>query len=272
MGSVERVASFPMYNLPEITWALDSFWAALARRLKSAGLESVPDRLTHGRHLADFWNDPNLLISQCCGYDVLHRYRDILLPIAAPEYSAPGCQGENSCSVVVVASACPFDDVKEMFGSVAAINGPESHSGMSTLRHLVARHNVGGKFFSDVKVTGSHLTSLEMIRGGAADVAAIDSVTLCHIRRYRPQALAGIRELGTTYRAPAPPFVVRSDLPADEVEAIRRSLFELFEDRSLVGCRDAMLLKRLAPATRDDYWLVGAFEDYAAKAGYERLQ
>ena len=272
MESIGRVASLPMYNRSEISWALDSFWAALARRLRLAGLKGVPDKLTSDRPVNELWNDPKLLISQCCGHDVVHRYRDTLVPIATPEYSAPGCLAENYCSVVMVARDSAFQDVREMFGAVAAINGPESHSGMSTLLQLVAKHHVGGKFFSEVKVTGSHQSSLDLIRSRKAHVAAIDSVTLAHIRKYCPQALVGIRELGTTYRAPAPPFVVRSDLPAREAEMIRQSLFELFEDAALIGCRDALLLKRLVPATSDDYWIVGAYKDYAAKAGCETLQ
>ena len=261
-----------MYDLPEISWALDQFWSNWTRRLRAAGVPDLPAKLTHGRHFSELMDDPNLLVSQCCGYDILHRYRETLMPIATPEYTAPGCIGGNYCSVVVVSDNSRFDDVRQMHDTVAAINGPESHSGMSALRQLVADHHVDGKFFSDVIVTGSHLASLALIRRGDAEVAAIDTVTLALIRRHRPQALAGIRELGTTYCAPAPPFVVSSNLPAEQVALITATLFDLFADPTLIGCLDVMMLQRICPASREDYWIINAFEQHASMAGYAELR
>ena len=213
-----RTASLPMYDLPEVRAATAAFWTSLAGNLRRQGLGDVPDRLAHDRPVAELWSDPGLLISQCCGYDVMHSYSNRLRPVATPEYAAPGCQGGSYSSMVVVADDCPFGDVREMRGVVAVINGSESHSGMSALRHLVSNRHVDGQFFSDVKVSGSHLASLEMIRQREADVAAIDCVTLALFERHLDDATRGVRILGQTYRAPAPPYVVRVSTPADEIE------------------------------------------------------
>ncbi len=267
-----RTASLPMYDLPEIRAATAAFWASLAGNLRRHGLADVPDKLLHDRPVSDLWSDPDLLISQCCGSDVVHSYNSRLLPVAAPEFAAPGCLGGTYCSMVVVADDCPFDDVRDMRGAVAVINGSESHSGMSSLRHLVSGRHVDGRFFSDVKVSGSHLASLEMIRRRDADVAAIDSVTLALIQRHLDDATRGVRVLGQTYRAPAPPYVVRVSTPADEIEKVRAALVETFDDRSLADCREILLLKGVTLATQEDYWVFDDFQDYADRLGYPVLQ
>jgi len=267
-----RTASLPMYDLPEVRAATAEFWASLAGNLRRHGLADVPDKLVHDRPVSDLWSDPDLLISQCCGSDVVHSYSSRLLPVATPEYAAPGCLGGTYSSMVVVADDCPFDDVHDMRGAVAVINGAESHSGMSALRHLVSGRHVDGRFFSDVKVSGSHLASLEMIRRREADVAAIDSVTLALIQRHLDDATRGVRVLGQTYRAPAPPYVVRVSTPADEIEKVRAALVETFDDRSLADCREILLLKGVTLATQEDYWVFDDFQDYADRLGYPVLQ
>ena len=108
-----RTVSLPMYDLPEIRAAPAAFWASLAANLRRHGLADVPDKLTHDRPLSDLWSDPDLLISQCCGSDVVHSYNSRLLPVATPEFAAPGCLGATYCSMVVVADDCQFNDVRD---------------------------------------------------------------------------------------------------------------------------------------------------------------
>ncbi len=261
-----------MYDLPEVRAATAAFWASLAGNLRRHGVADVPEKLTHDRPVSELWSDPGLLFSQCCGYDVVHGYNDRLLPIATPEYATPGCLGGTYSSMVVVADDCPFDDVRDMRGAIAVINGAESHSGMSALRHLVSGRHVDGRFFTDVKISGSHLASLEMIRRRKADVAAIDSVTLALIQRHLDGAMRGLRVLGETYRAPAPPYVVRVSTPTDEIEQIRAALVETFDDRSLADCRETLFLKGVTLANKDDYRVLDEFEDYAGRLGYPVLQ
>ncbi|MBT3559311.1 MAG: PhnD/SsuA/transferrin family substrate-binding protein [Rhodospirillales bacterium] len=263
-----RAASLPMYSMPETRAARDTFWTALANNLRSHGITDVPDNLTHDMSVLNLWNDENLLISQCCGYDVVKPYKDKLLPIATPIYNSSSCVAEYYCSLVIVPEDSPFDDISQMKGTIGAINGPESHSGMSSLRQLIAGTHSGGDFFSELKVSGSHEASLHMIKSGQADVAAIDSVSLSLIKRYRPDHASGFRVLGTTYRAPAPPFVVRASMPENDVEKIRVALLETFQGPATESCREAMLLSGVVSATAADYWVMNAFEDYATNRGF----
>ena len=272
MGRAEMVtASFPMYNFPQIRGHIDAFWAGLSSNLRKSGLQNVPDNLSHDCHLCDLWDNPELLISQCCGFDVINRYKGWLKPIATPHYNAPGCVGENYCSRIVVAADCPYHDVRDMAGVVAVINGPESHSGMSALRHLVTNCQVEGRFFSSIKTSGSHAVSLELIRQGKADVAAIDSVTLALLERYQPDAMDGLKVLGNTYAAPAPPYVVKASMPDEDVKKVQNALLETFRDRSLSSCRDNLLLKDITLTKQEDYWLHEAFAEHALKRGFSML-
>src|SRR5918994_4527340 len=169
-------ASLPMYDLPELRPALDALWTGLARHLAREGVPDVPRALTHGASLDALWSSPDLLFSQCCGYDLLNGYAGALHPLATPCYSAPGCVGPAYASVVVVAESSPASSLEDLRGSVCAINGWSSHSGMSALRALIAPQSRGGRFFERIEVSSSHRASLAMVARGEADVAAIDCV------------------------------------------------------------------------------------------------
>lgn len=271
-GARLATASLPMYDLPGVRNAHDAFWAVLAQNMRNQGVNNVPDHLTRNRHLKTLWNDSDLLMSQCCGYDVVHGYRGVLRPIATPKFAAFGCLGENYCSSIVVADNCPYRDVRDMSGTIAVINGPDSHSGMSSLHHLVARRHVDGRFFSAVLISGSHADSLEMVRRNQAHIAAIDSVTLALLCRYERHTMDGLKILGTTYTAPAPPYVVRANLPDNEVKKITCALVETFDEPTLAGCRAQLLLTGLTLASQEDYWILEAYKDQTAKHGFPSLQ
>lgn len=265
-------ASFPMYDMPEVRSATDALWTSLAKNLIANGIANVPEKLQHDKPVRSLWSDTQLLISQCCGYDVVDRYKGLLKPVATPKFKAQGCLGENYCSAIVVAVDCQFKSVRQMAGKVAVINGPESHSGMSSLRHLVSTCHLDGKFFSDVKVSGSHIASLDMVRHGLADVAAIDSVTLSLLDQHRDGTMDNLKILGTTYHAPAPPYVVSAAISDADLEKVQDALVATFNDPELANCREQLLLDGLALASQEDYWLHEAFKDHAQKRGFPTLQ
>ena len=259
------VASMPMYDIPEVRAALDSLWHGLAANLRREGLRDVPKGLVHGRRLNQLWNDPDLWFSQCCGYDLVNGYADRLIPIATPRYGAPECDGYDYASVIVVGEDNEADDVLDMRGAVCVINGPNSHSGMNALRALVAPVSERGRFFTHVKVSGNHAGSLEMIKRGEADVAAIDCVTYALLGRYRPDALAGIRKLGRTYPAPGIPYVTRATLAEDTIARMRAAVFQTFADPALATVRQALLLQGIQEIHLSEYKRILEFQEFSAR-------
>jgi ABC-type phosphate/phosphonate transport system substrate-binding protein len=269
---VMRIASMPMYDILEVRKALDDYWAGLRRHLLREGISDLPETLEHGRHLRDLWGDPKLIFSQCCGYDIVKGYAGKLRPVATPHYGAPGCKGYKYASVIVVSEKVEADDVLEMRGAVCVINGPESHSGMSSIRALVAPVSNGGRFFSLVKTSGAHANSLKMLRRGEADVAAIDCVTYAILEAYRPDALSGCRRLGRTYRAPGIPYVTLRSEDSDNVARMRTAIFRSFADPALATARHALFLKDIEALAPDAYDEIRAFESFADKHDYSLLQ
>jgi len=264
-------ASLPMYDLPEVRPALDALWDGLARHLTREGVAEVPSGLTHGAPLDALWSSADLLLSQCCGYDLLNPYAGALRPLATPSYRAPGCVGPAYASVVVVAENSPAHRLEDLRGGVCAINGWSSHSGMSALRALFAPLSAGGRFFARIEVSGSHRASLAMVARGAADVAAIDCVVHALLVRHRPAAVAGTRPLGHTAQAPAPPFVTRAAASVDTVARLLAGLFRAFEDRSLEAARADLLLAGIELLPLAAYDRIKGFERFAAQRGYPVL-
>ena len=210
-------------------------------------------------------------MSQCCGYDIVNRYAGRLQPIATPHFGAAECLGCDYASVVVVAEQSEATDVLDMRGATCVINGPESHSGMNALRGLVAPVSRDGRFFTTVRVSGSHETSLTMIRRGEADVGAIDCVTYALLERYRPQALAGLRKLGRTYRAPGLPYVTGRRIDDDGIARMRMALFSAFADPDLVAARQALLLEDIEILPDEAYARMREIEDFATRYGFSLI-
>lgn len=267
-----RVASIPMYDMPETCAALDALWAGLARHLRAEGVGEVPDSLVHGRPLSQLWGDPGLLFSQCCGYDVVNRYAATLSPVATPHYAAPGCAGADYASVIVVGEASPATDVLEMRGAVCAVNGHESHSGMNALRALVTPASRDVRFFAAVTVTGTHAASIALVQAGTADVAAIDCVTHALLSRYRGEALAGTRVLGWSDPAPAVPYVTRIGDGEETLARARAALARTFADPSLAAAREALLLGGIEVLPDSDYRRISEMQERAAREGYPVLR
>ncbi len=235
-------ASLPMYDMHETRKATNAFWQGVAWHMRHEGVEDVPGALLHDVDLHRLWSDPNLFFSQCCGFDVVHRYKDQLRVIGTPCFAAAGCGGSDYASFVVVAESCPFDDVLDMPGAIAVINGPESQSGMNALFTLVAPQGGDDLFFSEIKISGSHAGSLSMIQQNLAQVAAIDCMTYSLIERHRPETLAGTRRLGATYPAPAPPYVTQVSGGPERLARMRAALAEAFADANLRDVRGDLLL------------------------------
>ena len=242
-----------MYDLPEVRHATDALWRRMVQHLKREGISNVSQQLVHDRHLNDLWSDKNLLFSQCCGYDIVHRYRNRLQVLGTPWFDAPGCCKGNYASIVVVPEDSSYENVIDMLGSEVVINGPESHSGMNALFALVEPHSRDGKFFSEVIISGSHAESLATVRQGHADVAAVDCVTYELLSRYRPAVIDGTRALGWTYDAPAPPYVTCANIDVETVSHMQNALVATFNDPSLSDTLEMLLINKVEVSSTETY-------------------
>lgn len=269
---IGSIASLPMYDLPELRAATDAWWTGLARALRRAGLSGVPQRLARDGVFGAEWSDERLLLSQCCGWDLTHDRTDSLQPVATPVYAVEGCIGPYYRSLIVVRTGDPAVRLDELRGRVCAVNMSGSQSGCNTLRYSLARLARSGRFFRRVVETGAHAASLEAVRGGWADLAAIDCVTFTLLRAHRPASTAGLRVLARSRRAPALPYVTRAGVGPERLRVLRTGLMAALEEPALAEARATLRLAgfRILPASAYGYIL--SQERRAQALGYAHLR
>jgi ABC-type phosphate/phosphonate transport system substrate-binding protein len=237
-----------MYDLPEVRWATDAVWSAVAERLSAAGVRTPP-ALSRGPAVHQLWTDPALLLSQTCGNPYVRTYRDRLRLVATLRYAAPGCDGPHYSSVLVVRADAPGDGLADFCGAVCAVNSWDSLSGWVALAAALPEP----QFFRAALVTGAHADSVAAVAAGEADIAAIDCVTYALLQRHRPAATAGLRVIGRTALAPSLPLVTRRDVDDGTVEALQSALRGALADPALAEARAALLIEGIEILGEADY-------------------
>lgn len=241
------IASLPMYDWPEVSTATDAWWSGIARHLGVQLHLSRPDDFTQ------HWSSPGLLFSQTCGYPLTHAFRGVLRLVATPCYGVDGMRGAYYQSILLARSKAPLPSFR---GSVAAVNTPDSMSGMLALKLVFARYSSGGKFFSAARLTGGHLASLAAVQTGGADICAVDPVCMALAKTYRPDSLHGLVEVGRGPFVPGLPYVTR----LSNAEQLRRALSAALADPELAEVRNALFLVGQEPLSSTDYETIPALE------------
>ena len=265
------IANLAMYDLPEVAAANDALWSGMARALAREGLDGAPRALTRGVDLDQLWRGSELLFSQTCGYPLTHAYKDALRLVATPVYDAPGCNGTDYVSLIVVREADPVRQLSELRGRTAAITHTASQSGYSALRATVAHLAHQGRFFGKVVESGSHLNSLALVAAGEVDVCATDCVTHALLARHRPEALDGLRVLARSPAAPGLPYVTRARADDELVARLRAALFAALEDPDLAAARAALLLVGAEVLPISAYQPILAMAAQARALGYAEV-
>ena len=266
-----RIACLPWYELPETQAAQDSLWSILAQHLRRQGVRDVPECLTRGLSVLGMLADPELLFGQCCGYDLICGVAESIELVAAPRYSAPGCDGADYRSLVLVRNDCQADSPEGLRGSLCAINSFNSHSGTNALRGLVAPFSQNGRFFSKVKVSGAHLNSLALLHSGEVDVMAMDCILYALLNRHRPRALDGTRVLCWTEPVPAPPFITSVATEPDLMAKLREALSAALLDTASEVPTATMLLDGVEFLPLEAYSKIIDVEAAALRYGYKEL-
>ncbi|WP_229477206.1 phosphate/phosphite/phosphonate ABC transporter substrate-binding protein [Massilia rubra] len=261
--------AFPMYNVSaQVAADYEALFDALVDVLRADGMLDAVE-LEREPVLPDFWKRPDMLLSQTCGYPYLTQLREHVRLLATPAYEFDGCAGADYASALVVRDGSGIATLADARGRRAAANDIYSNSGMNALRHAVAPFARDGRFFSGVTWSGSHRASLALVQSGAADLAAIDCVTLGYLRREQPSSLDGISIL--RYSAPSPglPFVTGAAVPDALRQRLRDAL--LAPAAALAELLPALSIGHFAPCSMHDYERIGALQAEACARGYPHL-
>ncbi|MGB0497388.1 MAG: PhnD/SsuA/transferrin family substrate-binding protein [Rubricella sp.] len=236
-------ASLPMYDWPEIAGETDAAWAALSPILRARGI-AAPDGLDRTGGFGAHWPAPDLCLSMACGLDVAEGRTAPSRTVARPVWRFRAWPAGTYRSALVTRMA----EAAKPLATLArrpVINMAESWSGAACLeRHLAGRDIALGR----PHVSGSHRASLECIRQGDADLAAIDGVSLALAARF--DGIDDIAILGWTAPAAATPMIAGAALdPARVLAALHR--WERTD--AFRSWADAIGLTGFMPASETDY-------------------
>jgi len=223
-----RSVALPMYLSKR--QAVLSLWDVLRTRLLQAGCGGVPPALDWPDDLLAHWRDPQLLLSQTCGYPLTHALAGAVQLVGVFRYDAPGCDGIFCRSQLLARAEHAGAALADFRGLRVAFNSDDSQSGYNALRAAVAPLALHRRFFAEAIATGGHAASLAALQQGRVDIAAIDCVTLDGLRRNLPQALAGLCTIGETPAYPGLPLITGQSTSTAELRRLQVVLAALVRD------------------------------------------
>ena len=221
--------------------------------------EDSSEKLTHS----------NLLIGHTCGYPYVSRWHQNHDTVCVPEFDIDGCQGAFYSSWIISQAHNNKSRLADFKDTVAAINNPDSNSGMNVLRYEISKVAHGNRFFSRIIMSDSHLNSMNKIITGEAEIAAIDAVTWDFAKRENLYDFSKIKIIQQTIKTPGLPFIKLKDCEIDPTlitDSLNRCLDELSEDS-----RAFLKIKKFTPMNETDYQPILDIEKSAAENNYPEL-
>ena len=216
-------------------------------------------------------NDPALWFGQTCGYPLMTSLRDTLTPFSVPVFDIRGCDHTSYSSLLIVPVNSRITTLQQCEGLRAVINTRDSNSGMNVLRHAVADFYRQGTFFSEIKISGSHLKSLTEVANQRADIAAIDCVSYQFIEESWPELAARVRSIGFSAKTCGLPFVMpNSGVGNNNLDGITKNLNQAL---SLLANKhkERLHLEAFEKVDIDEFQGILDLEISAQKAGYPVL-
>lgn len=176
------MVGLPMYDGVLPRRVSDAFYEVLAANAALLDVQ-LPANLSRDISLHELWTHKDLLLAQTCGYPLVTKYRTDVQLVASPSYACEGC-GQNTYKSAIITRSnhpcinCSIDITSNSI--VVAVNSFDSFSGwlmlLSTLRTIA--DGTSTMRITRILLTGSHISSMQAVASGAADIAAIDCVTL----------------------------------------------------------------------------------------------
>lgn len=233
--------------------AVQTFWTALAGLLAQRLERAVPARLDWPQNLHAHWLEPALLLSQTCGYPLSTALRHKVQLVGTFAYQAPGASAISCKSQLVRKSTDPRTLLAHFAGSTLAFNSRDSQSGFNALRALVGETQVQRPFFGAALETGGHFASLEMVRSGQADMAAVDCVSLALWRDTYPEKTSDIAVFAETAQYPGLPLITALNTPPATLLALRECLMTVALDERYAAVRAPLRIIGFEVTRLEDY-------------------
>lgn len=197
------IAALPMYDRAEIRAVTDRYWHLIRAALAARGI-AAPETLRRGdAELMPQWIDPDLLLSQTCGFPFRAKLHDLVTLVGTPDYGVNGCPPGYYRSVLIARHDDPRQTLADFDGTPIAYNDALSQSGWAAPQNHAAKL---GLTLPAGPQTGSHAASLAAVAEARADLAALDAVTFSLLAEHDPAA-ARVRVIAETDPTPGLPYI-----------------------------------------------------------------
>ncbi len=153
---------------------------------------------------------------------------------------------------LVVPARSTAQSLHDLGGAVIGCNDPVSLSGHYALRFALHDLGVEADTFAQLRFTGGHHQSLDLLLEGRLDAAVVDSVVLS-ARRRDPAVVDSLRTIQRLGPWPVQPLVARSSLPDSQVLAVRTALLDANRLPAVQTELANAMLASLVPTGPDHY-------------------
>ena len=236
------LAVLAMYPYPSLSVSWDRLYEAV-----SAEVPDAPTALRWDIDVHDTWLDPNLAIGMACGWPLVQTLGDAVRVIGTFEYDASEPGSHVYRSVIIARDDVPLARLAD---SHAAINSTDSLSGYVS---LLSAFGLDTAWAGEVTFTGAHTASIEAVRSGAADVAAIDALTWAFHQRDAAPALGGLTVVGRGPAVPGLPIIVPATTSDERVGEWRTGLTRAVADPALSADVRRLMIRRFVALDNADY-------------------
>jgi ABC-type phosphate/phosphonate transport system substrate-binding protein len=204
------IASLAMYPFPHLRSAQDHLWDDVRSRLSfdapRLSWELEPDAASRR---------DDLLLGQTCGWPLVKDLATSVRVVGTFDVDVDGAVDGTYRSVLVSNVDEPLKDILHRPDLRVAANSHDSLSGWISLLSVAAAEGVK---LDDVEWTRAHAVSIEAVRDGRCQLAAIDAVTLAHL------GSRGLSIVGHGPRIPCLPLVSSRSTTDDVVGELRGAL------------------------------------------------
>ncbi|MDN0123578.1 PhnD/SsuA/transferrin family substrate-binding protein [Yersinia aleksiciae] len=257
--------SLPMYGVqPQDVLP---FGRLLLQQLHRHGVTAVNQQLVFPSDLLQHWRDPNLLLSQTCGFPLVNLLQQQVQLVGVFSYQSPYCSAEYYRSLVVVRANDDGQTLADFRHRRVAYNSIDSQSGYNALRALITPLAVNGRFFSHGLASGSHYQSIDMIRRQQADIAAIDCVSFALLQRADPSVVAGLKIIAQTEAAPGLPLITSSSTSKEQLARIRQAITDTVNAPEAATAKDKLLIRAFNVLPWSAYNVIKQMQATAFAAG-----
>ncbi len=174
--------------------------------------------------------------------------------IAVPIMKGDIYQGEPVYySYLVVPSDHPAASISDLAGAKVAFNEPGSQSGYFSLLWGLEQIGQTADFFGEWVESGAHRNSLQLLKAGEIDAAAIDT-TLWDYEIYQdPTIFDYLKIIGNLGPFPAPPLAAHVSLPEHIQADLTDILLNMHHDPAGRAILESSLIERFAPVSDNFY-------------------